>query len=172
MNVLCFAKTANFNTFDRFDVRLAAMYEGMWRSGTLDYFFHAAAQRFTREDFVRFATADARWVYAYFDPATQQPLCMAVFSDFSGRAAMCHFASMGAGGSVCHALARHCMHLVCNDNALSCLVGLTPACFRHSVRFAESVGFVRIATVKNACLVRSAKGALKYRDGMLLKYER
>lgn len=115
----------------------------------------------TMQDFTEFMSAPANHVYAaYLDG---EPAAIWWLNGFSGQTAMLHFCvlrhawddAVNIGRIVCAHMLKH----------YSALYGVTPKPFRHALRLARRIGFVRQCVIPGACRLDAANGRCV--DGVL-----
>lgn len=172
MDFYLMARTHAYNTFGtEWTMRMGQLYKALCDDGLLRTFFYDCPPELSLLEFFDYAEDPQRWLYAAYDAESHTPLAFAVCNGFTGRAALSHFCFLAAGRGRRHAIARHWLDHVCNEGALSCLMGVTPAPYRHVVRFAEGLGYRRITNIKDGCEMYRSSGERVYRDAVVLQYE-
>ncbi len=138
---------------DTFDVSgplsLGALYDAMGADGLLEAFCYDGVP--SRDAFIEKFNHDNHWTYAAFRE-DGVPLVMAVVNGVTGKSGLAHFCYFRAGLATRAGLAREWL-LMLRDGGMQSLVGLTPAPFRHALRFAQDMGFRRAGVVPGACVL-------------------
>lgn len=166
------ARTHAYNTFgSEWTPRMAQLYAALRDDGMLRIFFYDSPHELTQQEFFDYVEDPARWVYVGYDAVSGTPLVFAVCASFTGRAAVVHFCFLRAGMERRHAVAQYWFDHVCGESGLSCLMGITPAPYRHALRFAQEVGFQEISIIKDGCAMYRSNGERTYRDAVLTQYE-
>ena len=78
-----------------------------------------------------------------------------------------HFTTLSTGSRAeCVEVVRRTLRFVGQATAIEQLIGVTPKCLRHAVRFARDVGFIPVATLRRAvfCLGRERDAVLSVND--------
>ncbi len=150
------------NTFDpEGPLSLGALYDAQVKQGLLEVFFYDGAP--DREEFIRIFSGEERWTYAAF-AVDGRPLVLAAVRGITGKSGMFDFCYFTAGLPCKERLARECL-LMLREGGMRSLVGLTPAPYRHALRFASRVGFARAGVVPGACVFASRGGRVA--DGVV-----
>ena len=150
---------------DTFDaggpLSLGALYDALLAEGLLEVFCYDGAP--SCDAFIEKFGRDDHWTYAAFreDGA---PLVMAVVNGVTGKSGLAHFCYFRAGLPLAAALAREWL-LMLAEGGMKSLVGLTPAPFRHALRFARAMGFRQVGIVPGACVLAARQNRVC--DGVL-----
>ncbi len=123
--------------------RLATLWRRLVAEQIAPRLFYDGGVR-SEEAFIQFMTAQD--VYCYAAYVRGNPVALTWLNNFSGRAAMIHFAIFSAGLSFKTEVGRHVVHFLLHarhegEYCLDTLYGLTPKPYAHVLRFIRRVGF-------------------------------
>lgn len=110
-------------------------------------------------DFLAFMTADNVFCYTVF--SDENPVAFCWLNNFSGKAAMIHFAVFRSGIPSKQTIGRYVVeHLLLakqgEEYCFDALYGLTPATYRHVIRFIRQIGFRTLGVIPSAITVCSS----------------
>lgn len=139
---------------------LGHIYDRMLKEGLLDVFFYDGRPQRAWFEGLNFGMTDI--VSAAYDGETL--LGFARINNITARSGMMHFCYFDAGKDIAPAIAEDLFDDLVRGGFKS-LMGLTPKPYRHAIRFAESVGFVRCGVLPGACKLANHGGRIV--DGII-----
>lgn len=139
---------------------LGHIYDRMQAEGLLDVFFYDGVPAKTWFEGLNFGLTDL--LYAAYDDT--ELLGFARINNLTGRSGLMHFCFFEAGKDIAPAIADD-LHSFLAEGGMKSLLGITPKPYRHAIRFAESVGFVRCGVLPGACKMANHGGRIV--DGVI-----
>ncbi len=160
-------RTAHYENFgESYDFHLKSIYNSMLNENLLKVFFYDR-QDIDFAEFKGYCSSKSRYFYYYHH--NNIPLAIAFLNGFTGLCALSHFCFFKSAYANKNQIAKHWLNQVCNEKALTCLVGITPKPYKHAINFALSHGYEQIGTLEKSCAMHR-NNRIKYVDGILTKY--
>lgn len=139
---------------------LGHIYDQMQEEGLLNVFFYDGVPQRAWFAGLNFGMTDM--LFAAYD--NKDLLGFARINNITGLSGLMHFCFFEAGKDIAPAIADD-LHNILAEGGMRSLLGITPKPYRHAIKFAESVGFVRVGVLPGACKMVNHGG--KYVDGVI-----
>ncbi len=160
-------------------VMLGCLWERLVAGNTAERLFYDGGVTCGAE-FAAFMTAPDVYCYAVYAAAggaggggEPEPVALAWLNNFSGRAAMVHFAVLQAGLPMKTAIGRFVVGFMLHGKTaeggycLDALYGMTPGSYVHVLRFIRRLGFRVQGTIPGAVALRNPQGGERFEPGVL-----